>query len=786
MISFSTISIRWKINLFIVLVSSIVLLLAGVTTFVNYRSQFRQSTVSELTSLARVIARSVDSALVFYDSETAAEILESLREKPQILGACVLDENGSVFARYNSTPDFTDFPLEVKSGNGYVFHNRILMIEQPVVLNNQRIGTLTIARDLTELQMRLNRFIVISGILITILLFVAFLLSDLLQRIISEPILHLTQTAKNISRDKNYSIQVEKTTSDEIGELIDSFNQMIREVKKRDDYLEDQVCRRTDDLQKAVNELRAEMRERRQTEQELRESEERFRNMGDNIHEGLTIIENDELVYFNDRICQIVGLSREKFRRSTLLDMAEPDERERISRIIEQKDREGIYPEEIECWIIAGDGTRRCILNRYAVLKKSRNVVGCFIVTSDITERKRMEEDLLRVKKLEATGILAGGIAHDFNNLLAAILGNLSLARDMLDSDLDASERLAKAERASLRIKDLIKRFVTFSTGGSPVKKLASLKPLVEDAVTLSLSGSSVTARFSLPDDLWKCEIDTEQIGQAVHVIIDNAKEAMLQGGSVTVSAENVAVSGLLEDLDFPVREGRYVKLCISDTGIGISEESMQKIFDPYYSTKQRGSQKGMGLGLSIAYSIIKKHSGYIYLKSKPDAGTDVFILLPAAQDQSTPLSRQLDLSSLAATAEPQRSGAQNTVKRKILIMDDEELLREVGKSILERRDFEVETASDGDTAIELFRRAHDEQNPFDAVILDLTIRGGKGGRETIRTMLEMDPNVKAVVASGYSSDPVMASFRDYGFRAAMQKPFTKESLLSVIENLFS
>lgn len=387
----------------------------------------------------------------------------------------------------------------------------------------------------------------------------------------------------------------------------------------------------------------------------------------------------------------------------------------------------------------------------------------------DITERERMREELIKAQKLESVGLLAGGLAHDFNNLLTAILGNVSLARLTPDDSSKVIARLEEAETALMRAKDLTFQLLTFAKGGSPVKKTANIGTLIKDTVKFSQSGSSVRAVFMLPDDIWQVDIDEGQISQVINNLIINASQAMPQGGTVRISCDNVS----LDDRSLlPIQAGNYVKITIEDQGTGIPAEYLDKIFDPYFTTKQTGS----GLGLSTSYSIIGKHGGHISVESRLGVGTSFYIYLPASEK--------------AVSGRQSLEGTLIKGNGKILVMDDEALIRDMIGEMLRSLGYEVEDSKNGDEAFESYRRALESKQPFDLIILDLTIPGGPGGAETLQKIRNSDPAVRAIVSSGYSHDPVMAEYEKFGFKGILRKPFNimnlSETVHAVLQGRFS
>ncbi len=414
--------------------------------------------------------------------------------------------------------------------------------------------------------------------------------------------------------------------------------------------------------------------------------------------------------------------------------------------------------------LIAKDGTRKNIADSGApITGQNGQTIGTVIVFRDITEERRMEEELFKIKKLESVGVLAGGIAHDFNNILVAILGNVSLARQRLDDRELADSLLQNTEKAALRAKDLTSQLLTFSRGGEPVLETASLNSLIRESAEFILRGSNIKLTFDIPIDLWLVKIDSGQISQVVQNIVLNARQEISEEGQIAITCRNCenCESGS-ETLN-----KRCVRVVISDSGNGIPEEVLPQIFDPYFSTKDDGS----GLGLSICHSIIKKHGAMISVESTPDEGTTFTIQLPVSEQQEPELH----------PAKPE--GKKDTTKARIMVMDDDPMIVELSKQMLEHLGHEVVTTGDGEQTLELYAKAQEENIPFDIVIMDLTIPGGMGGKKTIKKLLRIDPDARAIVSSGYSNDPVMAEYRDYGFRSVIVKPYQLEDLAKAVQD---
>ena len=390
----------------------------------------------------------------------------------------------------------------------------------------------------------------------------------------------------------------------------------------------------------------------------------------------------------------------------------------------------------------------------------------------EIKERERVEEELLRSRKLESIGVLAGGIAHDFNNLMTVIMGNINLLQ--LKPELKKSVELTTAVQALRRAKNLTQKFITFSSGGDPIKTIQDIKHVTRSAVELALSGSNVQAAYSIGPNLNKVNIDQGHVSQAIYNIIENSKQAMEYGGILGVHIKNLQSDGNVSTTDLPIKEGEYVTVEFRDHGIGIRKEHLSKIFDPYFTTAAKSAQKGKGLGLTIAYSIIKKHGGYIFAESTMGKGTSIKILLPAVVDAMP------NKASIATSSAIKKS------RKRILMMDDEKMLRDMAKILLDSIGYDGAVAADGESAIALYRRAFEAGKPFHAVILDLTIPGGIGGKEVVKILQDLDPNLKAIVSSGYADDPVVSNYQRYGFIGALSKPYDMQEMQNMLISVFA
>jgi PAS domain S-box-containing protein len=394
---------------------------------------------------------------------------------------------------------------------------------------------------------------------------------------------------------------------------------------------------------------------------------------------------------------------------------------------------------------------------------------GCIVHVRDITLNKQMEEEILKTRKLESVGVLAGGIAHDFNNALAGILMNTQMAQIGIHNGKDISRYLKRIQTATQASVELTQQLLTFAQGGLPILNIVPIDQSLREWATFVLRGSPSRCEFQIAEDLWMVKIDRGQISQVFHNLLQNAVQSMPQGGRISIFASNQEI--LPRDSKPKLPAGKYVKISIADQGQGIAKDNLPKIFDPYFTTKANGS----GLGLATMFSIVNKHAGHVSVESSLGKGSVFHIFLPAVPGQERPKEK----STTNATEEdnPLR-------KERILFMDDEEPLREIAEEMLPELGYECKTVSNGEQAVEEYKQALNTGNRFDAVIMDLTVPGGMGGKQAVAELLKLDPLVKAIVSSGYSNDPVMAKHKDFGFRGLLAKPYKLTDLGREIESV--
>jgi len=514
----------------------------------------------------------------------------------------------------------------------------------------------------------------------------------------------------------------------------------------------------------AVHGIGRDITARKCAEQALAESEEKFRLIVQNANEAILVAQDGVLKFVNPATTALVDCPEQEMTSRSFADFIHHEGRSLVLERHVRRLRGGAVPNVYTFRIVDKSANVKWVeINSVLITWAGRPATLNFL--TDVTAKRRVEEELAKIDRLESLGVVAGGIAHDFNNILTAIVGNISLGKLMAHQPDKVMDRLIEAEKACIQAQGLTQQLLTFAKGGTPIKRLSSVRTIVHDSCQFAVRGSNVKCEYSLPDDLWPAEFDEGQIGQIINNLIINADQAMPKGGVVRVAAENITVD---PEQGLPLKGGAYLKITIQDHGIGIAQEILPRIFDPYFTTKRKGS----GLGLATSFSIAKNHGGFITAESEPGTGASFSLYLPARPDRE--VKRQ-------DTGQEVLGGT-----GKILLMDDEESVRNLAAEALSLLGYEVTVAWDGAQAIELYLAEQKSSRPFDLVILDLTVPGGLGGLQTIKRLLEIDPRVKAIVSSGYSNDPVMSDFAKHGFKGVVAKPYSAKELADVVRRVIT
>ncbi|GAU07409.1 PAS domain S-box protein [Desulfoplanes formicivorans] len=537
------------------------------------------------------------------------------------------------------------------------------------------------------------------------------------------------------------------------------------------EYYHNEVDQREHSLKLISENLESQVKQRTQ---ELTQSERRYRTYVSSSPLAILVTDaTGRFVDVNPTACSLLGYSQDEFLHMAVPDILDPDHKQRCREGLNTLMHHSRLSDEYV--FLHKKGTKIPVSMEGVTLENDSYLFFC----QDISQRNAMQEKLrhteklrleesMKMQKLESVGTLAGGIAHDFNNILMGIFGNIELAKHSLPSAHPSRDFLHKAERSLDRAVHLSKQLLTFSKGGEPIKETTGLADLLKDVARFDLSGSPVKPMFTIDPDLWDASVDKGQIQQVFSNLTINAKQAMPDGGNLYFRLENRVLAA---DEIPSLAPGKYIRITVKDEGTGIPSRHLSRIFDPYFSTKQTGS----GLGLATVYAIISKHKGHIAVETEPDKGTAFTIHLPASTRNAAEQAHPPSLQDITPTGQG-----------RILIMDDEELIRGVMKEMLSTLGYDVDTASDGQKALYLYRQAMEARTPYDAVIMDLTIPGGMGGKEAISHLLDMDPEARAIVSSGFVADSTMSQAKQYGFKAVISKPYTLKTLHSVLSKVIA
>jgi two-component system cell cycle sensor histidine kinase/response regulator CckA len=555
---------------------------------------------------------------------------------------------------------------------------------------------------------------------------------------------------------------VEKANEELKAEIIER-KKAEEELQKHQEHLEVIVKERTAELRASNQELQVEIAERKRTEEALKESEEKYRLLVENANDAILIVQDGFVRFCNQRTEQLIGYSAAEMATTPFTDYVHPEDRdELLERYMRRLNGEGASTHHSFKVINKSGAELWGQVNSVSITWEGKPAVLSFV--RDVTIQKKLETRLQQAQKMEAIGTLAGGIAHDFNNLLMAIQGNASLMLTNIDYHHPSYERLTNIEQYVQKGAELTRQLLGFARSGKYDVKATDLNRLVEQTAQMfGRAKKEITIQTKFQQDIWTVAVDQSQIEQVLLNHYVNAWQAMPGGGNLYLQTENVTLDENETRL-FDVPPGKYVKVSIADTGIGMDEATQQRVFDPFFTTREMG--RGTGLGLASAYGIISNHGGMITVHSSKGEGTTFCIYLPASEEKIVE-ERKLPEEVLAGT-------------ETVLLVDDEQMIVEVGQAVLKTLGYQVLPARSGKEAIEIYQ---ENQGKVGLVILDM-IMPGMSGSETYDRLKAINPKVKVLLSSGYSLDSEATNILKRGCDGFIQKPFTIKQLSRKIREI--
>lgn len=739
------------------LIAAVIIVISTTSTVLflsSYQKNMEQEIIARGITMAEALARAVDDGVASENLDLIKSLDDIVHTKDvtltQVYTSLWLAIDAYPADRQSEPPEpaAVEYFRTERNSHAYYFMKRDALYDfyTPIYYDYERnmdrdkgllIGyvRLTLSSDQfrAALKKTIAANIAVSGLLTLIAISV---LNALITKYVLRPVLNLHDSVSSYRRGE-LPRAVPVHAADEIGELSAEFNEMSQALREREERLSEEKERLAVTLRSIGDAVIVTDTEGRIT----------LINKVAEKHTGWTMQEAA-----GKHLTEVFTIVNEKTR----VICPNP-----VERVLETGLIVGLANHTA---LIRKDGSEIIIEDSAAPIRdRTSTTSGVVLVFRDVTDKHKMEEELLKIEKLESVGLLAGGIAHDFNNLLTSIIGNISLAKLYLEPGNRAQERLTEAETATIRATNLTQQLLTFSKGGAPIKKVTAIADIIRESAGLTLAGTNISPEYSLSDGIWSVEVDPGQMSQVFNNLIINAVQAMPKGGTIRFDVSNVV---LAENDVPPLHEGRYVMIAVRDNGIGIPKEHLPHIFDPYFTTKKKGS----GLGLASVFSIVKRHDGHIAVESQPSAGTQFHIYLPASA------------GAAVSSSTPEQGIFQG--KGRVLIMDDEQMVRDISGEMLRSLGYEPFFAENGTKAIEMYQKALSAGEPFDAVIMDLTVPGGMGGGEAVGKLRAIDPDIRAIVSSGYSNDPVMAAYREYGFKAVMIKPYNLKNFSTVLREV--
>lgn len=774
---FKDLSLKRKL-FFVYIISTVtILLLVGGVIIVNEVFSARKALVSESTGLMSTIGKNSVAALLFNDRNDAKDTLKVLSVFPGVLYAATMDAGGNVYAEYRRDRNYRVRQQAFRQSDGYRFSLREAEFFRDIVLRNEKVGAIYLVQDLKGFYIKLYQSIAVLLLAIAASLFIGYLFSLYLQKIVTEPIDRLLNTMKVISEKKQYSLRADVAAGDEIGYLARGFNDMLLKIEKRDaelgahrQHLEELVKERTGQLVNANLRLTRELEERERFERALQESENRYRAIFENTGTASIIIEEDMTISLaNAEFAKLSGYSLDEVTgRMRWTEFVNPELVERMKEYhsLRRMDKM-IAPRNYEAQFICRSGKIRDVHLTVEMVPGTNTSIASIL---DITERKELEQQLFQSQKMEAVGQLAGGVAHDFNNILTTIIGFGGILQMELDEDSPMRTYVESILHAGERAAALTQGLLAFSRKQVIAPKNINLNDAIKSMEKLlrRVMGEDIEllTRFREPEIFVLA--DAGQIGQVLMNLATNARDAMPGGGAMEIETSVVLIDKDFKEVHKHQKHGRYALLKVSDAGQGMNRELVERVFEPFFTTKEVG--KGTGLGLSIVYGIVRQHSGYIHVASEPGRGTVFEIYLPL----SRPVTEEEEAVIPAPAAD--LAAGQGT----ILIVEDDGSVRKLIAMVLKNRGYRVIEAADGEEAIELFRLHKDD---IDLLLLDVVLPK-TNGKAVFDSAVAIKPGIRTVFMSGYTADIIHKKGLFEEGTNFIQKPIVQGDLIKMIHRL--
>ncbi|GDY19619.1 hypothetical protein LBMAG56_09640 [Verrucomicrobiota bacterium] len=771
---FHQLSIQHKVTALALSSSLLVLLAASVIFIVRESGSARHEAREILNTRADIIGEALAVALDFDDPRPAQAALRRLARDPQMIGAAAYTSAGTVLAKY--PPTFAP-PATPPTGRRFVGYQ--LHLTTRVVHQGRVVGTLYLVRNTIELREQFSRTLVNFGLAALIAAGLGFLVSSALQRIVSTPILSLARTAQAVGVSHDFSVRAVKAHADEIGELVDRFNQMLAELQSRDralaearSQLEARVDERTRQLTQALEQLRTEARDRENTQKALQQAEGKLL-----LHVAQTpmaVIDWNtqfEVVTWNPAAARIFGYTAtEAIGRSGPELVVPPEARPHVNEIWQALLQRTGGTHSVNNNITKDGSTLTCEWFNTPLVGTDGRVIGVSSFCADITARVSLEQQVLQSQKLQAVGQLAAGIAHDFNNELTVILGNASL--------LDLSPRLTKEDRvhvgqvqaASTRSATLVRQLLAFSRKQVIQPKPLDLNELIANDTKMlsSVLGEHIILRCTFAPTPARVHADRGMLDQILLNLCVNARDAMPGGGQLQISAVIVTVDTAHRHANAEARLGRFCCLSVTDTGCGMDAATQARIFEPFFTTK--GVGQGTGLGLATVYGIVKQHDGWIECVSAPGLGATFKVFLPFyAAAPAAPATAP----GPAPAVEAEPRGTET-----VLLVEDEAPVRELSRRALTRLGYQVLLAASGPEALQVWREHH---ATIDLLLTDLVMPGGLSGLDLAARLRQERPNLLVIYCSGYSTDLVATKMEIKEGRNFLAKPYSLTALSRIV-----